>query len=132
MKLLLDTSTFLWFLTSDQRLSETAAAAIRSAENDVWLSAVSFWEILVKHQLGRLPLPEPPSSYVPKQRKRHGIASLALRRAMAHLPKLPPMQDPFDRMLFCNPWRPLPRRPTFLRAYPVKTIQICRKHANAV
>jgi len=42
MKLLLDTSTFLWFLTSDQRLSETAAAAIRSSENDIWLSAVSF------------------------------------------------------------------------------------------
>ena len=104
MKLLIDTSAFLWFLTSDPRLSETAAAAIRAPENDAWLSAVSFWEILVKHQLGRLPLPEPPSSYVPKQRKRHGIQSLALReKAMAHLPKLPSHhKDPFDRMLVCQ------------------------------
>jgi len=127
MRLLLDTSTFLWFLTSDRRLSETAAAAIRSSENDVWLSAVSFWEILVKHQLGRLPLPELPSSYIPKQRKRHGISSLALReRAMTHLPKLPlHHKDPFDRMLVCQSLEHglfLVTSDPFLRAYPVKTI----------
>ena len=127
MKLLIDTSTFLWFLTSDQRLSETAATAIRSEENDARLSAVSFWEILVKHQLGRLPLPEPPSSYIPKQRKRHGISSLALReRAMAHLPRLPPLhKDPFDRMLVCQALEHgllLVTSDPLLRAYPIKTL----------
>jgi PIN domain nuclease of toxin-antitoxin system len=127
MKLLIDTSAFLWFLTSDRRLSEAAAAAIRAPENDAWLSAVSFWEILVKHQLGRLPLPAPPSSYIPKQRKRHGIPSLALReRAMAHLPKLPPHhKDPFDRMLVCQSLEHglvLVTSDPLLCAYPVKTL----------
>lgn len=127
MKLLIDTSTFLWFITADKQLSEAAAAAIRSPENDVWLSAVSFWEILVKHRLGRLPLPESPSSYIPKQRKRHGLSSLPLReKAMTHLPKLPALhKDPFDRMLVCQSLEhglvvvtPDP----VVRAYPIKTL----------
>lgn len=127
MKLLVDTSAFLRFLTSDEKLSETAVAAIRAPENDVWLSVVSFWEILVKHQLGRLPLPEPPSSYIPRQRKRHGISSLALReKAMSHLPKLPPHhKDPFDRMLVCQSLEHglvLVTSDPLLRAYPVKTL----------
>jgi PIN domain nuclease of toxin-antitoxin system len=127
MKLLVDTSTFLWFLTADKRLSESAAAAIRSPGNDVWLSAVSYWEILVKHKLGRLPLPEPPESYIPTQRKRHGIASLALReKAMTHLPKLPGNhKDPFDRMLVCQSLEHrlvLVTSDPFVRAYPVKTL----------
>ncbi len=127
MKLLLDTAPFLWFLTTDERLSEAAAAAIRSSENDVWLSAVSLWEIAVKHQLGRLPLPEPPSSYIPKQRKRHGIASLALReRVIGHLPKLPGLhKDPFDRMLVCQSLEHgliLVTSDPLVRAYPVKTL----------
>jgi PIN domain nuclease of toxin-antitoxin system len=127
LKLLLDTSAFLWFLTLDGRLSEAAADAVRSSENDVWLSAVSFWEILVKHQLGRLPLPEPPNWYIPKQRRRHGIRSLALReRAIAHLPKLPPLhRDPFDRMLACQSLEhglTLVTSDPALQAYPVKTL----------
>jgi PIN domain nuclease of toxin-antitoxin system len=126
MKLLLDTSAFLWFLTSDRRLSGTAADAIRSPENEVWLSSVSLWEILVKYQLGRLPLPGPPSSYIPKQRKRHGIASLALReRAVAHLTKLPAIhRDPFDRMLVCQSLEhnlSLVTSDPALSAYPIKT-----------
>ncbi|MGH9325032.1 MAG: type II toxin-antitoxin system VapC family toxin [Vicinamibacteria bacterium] len=126
MRLLLDTSTFLWFLTADRRLSDRAAAAIRSAENDAWLSVVSFWEILVKHRLGRLPLPKPPFSYIPTQRRRHGIASLTLReRAMVHLPKLPlHHRDPFDRMLVCQSLEHdmlLVTSDSTLASYPVKT-----------
>ena len=127
MRLLLDTSSFLWFLTGDRQLSEAAALAIRSAENDVWLSVVSFWEILVKHQLGRLPLPKPPSSYISRQRRLHRIASLPLHeRAMAHLPKLPSIhRDPFDRMLVCQSIEHnllLVTSDRALHAYPVKTL----------
>jgi len=127
MKLLLDTSTFLWFITADNKLSDAAAGAIRSSEHDVYLSAVSFWEILVKHQLGRLPLPESPASYVPKQRKRHGVSSLALReKAMKHLPKLPPLhKDPFDRMLVCQSLEhglTVVTSDPLVRAYPIRTL----------
>ena len=104
MRLLLDTCTFLWFITADGRLPQDIRKSIQSPDHEVWLSVVSFWEILVKHQLGRLPLPESPASYILKQRERHGIDSLALlENAVGHLTKLPDRhRDPFDRMLICQ------------------------------
>ncbi len=62
------------------------------------------WEILVKYPLGKLPLPQPPETYLPLQRDRHMIESLQLDEAsVRHLAKLPPLhRDPFDRMLICQ------------------------------
>jgi PIN domain nuclease of toxin-antitoxin system len=57
MKILLDTCEFLWLVSGDAKLSATVSAAIRDPNNQVFLSAVSFWEISVKHSLGKLPLP---------------------------------------------------------------------------
>lgn len=73
-------------------------------ENEVFLSAVSVWEISVKHGLGRLPLPEPPERFVPLQRERHGIDVLPLEEEAAlYLNRLPSShRDPFDRMLICQ------------------------------
>jgi PIN domain nuclease of toxin-antitoxin system len=104
LRLLLDTSTFLWFITADSRLPDRTAEDIRSPDNDVWLSVISVWEVLVKHQLGRLDLPEAPYPYVSKQRERHRIETLPLEEgATVHLPKLPPIhRDLFDRMLICQ------------------------------
>jgi PIN domain nuclease of toxin-antitoxin system len=77
---------------------------IRDTSNDVYLSVVSLWEIIVKYQIGKLPLPEPPQSYVPRQRERHLIASLSLgETSVTRLAELPPLhRDPFDRMLICQ------------------------------
>jgi PIN domain nuclease of toxin-antitoxin system len=126
LRLLLDTSTFLWYLSADRKLPDDVTKAIRSPDNDVWLSVVSFWEILVKHQLGRLPLPGPPFTYIPRQRERHGIDTLALEeQAVAHLPKLPQLhRDPFDRMLVCQSIEHdlyLVTPDETVQAYPVKT-----------
>ncbi len=76
MRLLLDTHIFLWFISADVRLPEHLRESIRNPEHDVYLSVVSLWEAIVKHHLGRLPLPQPPESYLPTQRARHQIASL--------------------------------------------------------
>lgn len=104
MKLLLDTSAFLWYLTGDTKLPQPVVSAVRSPQNDIWLSAVSLWEILVKHQLGKFPLPAEPATYISRQRERHAIDTLPLEeRAIGHLAKLPPRhRDPFDRMLICQ------------------------------
>lgn len=104
MKLLLDTATFLWIISDDKSLSRGARRLFATPDNDVYLSAVSVWEIVVKHGLRRLPLPEPPSRFVPAQREAHGIESLPLDEESAlHLSRLPALhQDPFDRMLVCQ------------------------------
>lgn len=104
MKLLLDTCTFLWVASDAADLSERAREAFQDPENDVFLSAVSCWEIAVKHALGRLPLPESPESWIPRIRGELGIAPLGVdEEAALHLARLPQLhRDPFDRMLVCQ------------------------------
>ncbi|HEV2764271.1 MAG TPA: type II toxin-antitoxin system VapC family toxin [Pyrinomonadaceae bacterium] len=101
MRLLLDTHVFLWYISADKKLSEAVRDAVRDPANEVYLSVVSLWEAMIKHQLGKLPLPRPPGDYLPAQRTRHGISSLALDEAsVTQLARLPAIhRDPFDRML---------------------------------
>ena len=104
MRLLLDTSTFLWVISDAPDLSARARELFVDPGNEVYLSAVSAWEIAVKYALGRLPLPEPPERFVPIQRQQHGIDPLPLDEEVAlHLARLPLLhKDPFDRMLVCQ------------------------------
>jgi PIN domain nuclease of toxin-antitoxin system len=98
--LLLDTCTFLW-LAGGSSLPPAAAAAIRDPGNDVFLSAASVWEIVVKHATRKLPLPEPPDRLIPTERRLRGITSLSIDEESAlQGVRLPPLhRDPFDRML---------------------------------
>lgn len=104
MKLLLDTCTFLWILKDDASLSENAKTLFSEASNEVFLSSVSFWEIITKYQLGKLPLPEHPEQFIIKQRKAHRIDTLPLEEtAIEQMIRLPDHhRDPFDRMLICQ------------------------------
>jgi PIN domain nuclease of toxin-antitoxin system len=104
MKILLDTHIFLWLISGDRRLSTELLDAIRDSDNAVYLSVISVWESSIKYQLGKLPLPEPPEIYLPKQRDLHQIDSLAIdERSVIQLAKLLLLhRDPFDRMLVCQ------------------------------
>jgi PIN domain nuclease of toxin-antitoxin system len=104
MRLLLDTHVFLWYITADPRLPATFLAAIREPANEVYLSAASIWEAVIKHGLGKLPLPAPPADYLPRQREAHGIVALPIEEgAMKHLAGLPALhRDPFDRLLIAQ------------------------------
>jgi PIN domain nuclease of toxin-antitoxin system len=101
MRLLLDTHVFLWYITADSRLPSTFRDAIQDPGNPVYLSVASVWEAVIKYALGKLPLPEPPAEYMPRQREAHQIASLPIEEAaLAHLASLPALhRDPFDRIL---------------------------------
>lgn len=104
MKLLLDTCTFLWIASDAATLSPLARQLFSDPNQEVFLSSVSAWEISVKYALGKLPLPEPPGTFVPAQRIQHGIEVLPLNEeatlSVAALPLL--HKDPFDRMLVCQ------------------------------
>jgi PIN domain nuclease of toxin-antitoxin system len=65
MRLLLDTHTFLWFITADAQLSSTAENAIRKLGTEAFLSIASVWEIAIKVNLGRLPIPQPLETFIP-------------------------------------------------------------------
>jgi PIN domain nuclease of toxin-antitoxin system len=101
MTLLLDTQVFLWLLSGDNRLPIPWRDAITAPNADVALSVASIWEAIIKHQIGKLPLPGSPETYLPTQRVRHRIASLPIDEAcLVELAKLPPHhKDPFDRII---------------------------------
>jgi len=100
VRLLLDTCTFLW-LAGGHSLPRAASAVISDPSNDVSLSAVSVWEIVMKYRNGRLPLPEPPDRLIPAERLVRGVSALAFdEEAALQAMRLPPLhRDPFDRML---------------------------------
>jgi PIN domain nuclease of toxin-antitoxin system len=101
MRLLLDTHVFLWYITADPKLPDIFRKASQDQTNEVYLSAASVWEAVIKYHLGKLPLPAPPAEFLPQQRDAHGITSLAIDEgAMPYLAGLEPLhRDPFDRLL---------------------------------
>ena len=127
MKLLLDTHVFLWFIANNPSLSVSTVAEIRNPNNEVFLSVAAIWEAVVKHGLGKLPLPHPPELYLPKQRANHNIQSLPIEEtALSFLPKLPSLhKDPFDRIMICQALQyglTIVTVDTAIIAYPVPTM----------
>ncbi len=58
MKLLLDTHIWIWMVLEPARLSRRVARALDDAENQLWLSPISVWELLMLTQKGRVQLNE--------------------------------------------------------------------------
>jgi PIN domain nuclease of toxin-antitoxin system len=104
VRILLDTHIFLWYIAGDTRLPAAYKTAIQDPTNEVFLSVTSIWESVIKHQLGKLPLPSPPASYLPQRRIAHGITSLPIdEAAMTSLAALPSLhRDPFDRLIIAQ------------------------------
>ncbi len=101
MKLLLDTQVFLWMHLASGRLSSTTRGLLEDTATGLLLSPVSSWEIVLKHDLGKLTLPEPAEVWVPARMSASLVASLPVTHAhtlaVAGLPWH--HRDPFDRLL---------------------------------
>ena len=104
MKLLLDTCAFLWFLADSPELSPAARAQVLDPGNEVFLSAVSAWEIARKYAQGKISLPSHPSILIPAVRRDSGIDSLPLTETDALAAEKLQLfhKDPFDRLLIAQ------------------------------
>lgn len=104
MNLLLDTHTFLWWITDDSQLSKNARKLIGESSNNIYWSAASSWEVAIKYALGRLSLPDVPEKFLSDVLVENRIESLPIKDIHAfragHLP--PYHRDPFDRMLIAQ------------------------------
>ena len=69
MKALIDTHVFLWVITTPEKLSKKALQLIENRSNDIFLSPVSCWEIVIKYQINKLDLPENPNGLILEQIK---------------------------------------------------------------
>lgn len=101
MRALLDTHSYLWWVTGDPRLSEAAKEVIEDGRNEVLLSVASAWELAIKSALGRLELANPIDELLPDSLARNGFRPLTVELPHAlRVARLPPIHtDPFDRLI---------------------------------
>jgi len=103
MKALLDTHTFLWAISGDKKLSRRAGE-IFVGPSDLWLSVASIWEILIKVQIGKIPLPSPAGPYLVNKMVENRVEVLAI--SLDHTLRIESLpnyhNDPFDRMLIAQ------------------------------
>ncbi|MYA34262.1 MAG: type II toxin-antitoxin system VapC family toxin [Gemmatimonadales bacterium] len=100
MRLLLDTHTFLWWVSDYHQIGESARQAIADPASEVFVSAVSGWEIAIKKAKGRLAAPDNLATMVEEKRFVHLPLTFDHAERAATLP--PHHRDPFDRMLIAQ------------------------------
>lgn len=101
MRLLLDTHIWVWSLLDPSRLPSYIAAELESRENELWLSPISIWELLILIEKGRLAVDGDPEAWVARAlaavpcQEAPLTKEVAIRSRSVELPH----QDPADRFL---------------------------------
>jgi PIN domain nuclease of toxin-antitoxin system len=114
MSYLLDTHTLIWAITEPQKLSVLARKILVNSENDILVSAVSFWEISLKYSIGKLRLEGYTPEDFPKATIATGFQIIALNAETTstyHYLKASYHRDPFDKMLI---WQAIQRNFTLI------------------
>lgn len=103
MKFLVDTHLLLWAAGQPERLPAVARELLNNKTHDFFFSAVSFWEIAIKSNLGR------PDFRVDLRQLRRGLLENnyvempVISEHALDIDSLPPLhKDPFDRMLLAQ------------------------------
>lgn len=124
MNIILDTHVLIWALENNPTLSDKAVKAIIDADNIVFVSAVSVWEIGIKRNMGKLETPD----NLLEEINLHRFTPLPINVHHAELAgKLPNIhKDPFDRMLVAQAAYEkltLVTRDEIISKYDVKTLK---------
>ena len=122
-RLLIDTHVFLWWLADAPQPGRQARTLIAKAENQVFVSAATGWEIAIKKAMGRLVAPDDLDGIVDEE----GFEKLPISFFHGERAgELPPLhRDPFDRMLIAQAQAEgleLVTADKMIPRYPVKTI----------
>ncbi|HUX47141.1 MAG TPA: type II toxin-antitoxin system VapC family toxin [Desulfosporosinus sp.] len=114
MNFLLDTHSFLWTLFVPEKLSRSVTQKIKSSDNDVAVSVVTFWEISLKYALGKLELSGVEPDELPSFADQMGLSILPISPSeAASFHKLPRLlhKDPFDRFII---WQAIQQKMTLI------------------
>ena len=103
MEFLLDTHTFLWFASGDEKLPKTLQNEIKNINNSCFLSVASMWEIVIKQRLGKLNSTMKIDKLF-KLAQKNQIEILQINSDhLLKLSKLPlKHNDPFDRLIIAQ------------------------------
>lgn len=123
MRLLLDSHVLLWWLGNDPSLGSAAREAIADGGNVAAVSAVTAWEISIKHALGKLVVP----GDLEQQIQANNFVPLPVTIADGLLAGSLPRHhdDPVDRMLLAQARRggfTLVTKDRYLRPYGVELL----------
>lgn len=127
VKYLLDTLTFLWWISDSAKLPSRVVEVIKNPENSIFLSVSSVREMQVKSQIGRVDLPSTVLEIVTRQHEENGIELLPISLAhMVALTRIPNYHgDPFDFLLISQAIvedLTLITRKSLIAKYPVKVM----------
>jgi PIN domain nuclease of toxin-antitoxin system len=103
MQLLLDTHTFIWFISGDSTLPQQVINAIKDVNNKCFISIASIWEIAIKSSLKKLTL-QSDFNLISDFLAANDITLLPI--TFEHLQKLLTLEfhhrDPFDRVIIAQ------------------------------
>jgi PIN domain nuclease of toxin-antitoxin system len=127
MRALLDTNSFLWFISGNEKLSDAAKMFISDFDNELVLSIASLWEIAIKVSIGKLELLQSYDKLIPQQLEENGIDIMPI--TLQHLSKVIDLsfhhRDPFDRLIIAQALIeeiPVISSDAIFSEYPVKLI----------
>ena len=103
MKLLLDTHLLLWAAGDPERIPQSLRELLLDQSNELYFSAASLWEIVIKRGLGRDDFRVDPLR-LRRMLVAGGYVELSIESEHAlAVESLPPLhKDPFDRMLLAQ------------------------------
>lgn len=103
MRILLDTHAFIWFIEGNTQLPETIRSVIASGNHDIYVSIISFWEIAIKVNSGKLKISRTlPEIFVYAQENHFELLAIG-SDAVCQLSNLVTHhRDPFDRLLIAT------------------------------
>jgi PIN domain nuclease of toxin-antitoxin system len=104
MKYLVDTSVLIHSQISQPKLNHRALDLLADDSTELYLSAVSCWEIAIKSGTGKLVLPRGPAEFVTRAMKLMSLRSLYITHlhALAVDALADHHRDPFDRLLIAQ------------------------------
>lgn len=103
MRILLDTHILLWAVTADPALGDQARGVLLDTQNQIYVSAVSIWEVAIKHRKNPALMPLGPEVLIDAcvESGFHWLnVSVYHSSGTARLPPL--HSDPFDRLLIAQ------------------------------
>ena len=102
--ILLDTCALLWLVDGQEHLTHKAKRAIQDNASNLYVSAISAFEISIKYHKGLLNLPSAPLQWFRQALQWHNIVEFPVNSLIAiqstALPKI--HQDPADRMIIAT------------------------------
>jgi len=99
LKLLLDTHIWIWSLAEPKQLSRRVQRELTDQNNELWLSPVSTWEVLLLHAKGRIQFHDNARDWVARATMHMREAPLTHEIVVAAQELPLPHQDPADRFL---------------------------------